>query len=65
MLNSTLTNISQCPQSEDNRHRLTSVFLSQDEVEESDVDPHFKSLFKQIAGNVCTVEEHESWQEMK
>lgn len=25
---------------------------SQEEISESDVDPHFKRLFKQIAGNV-------------
>ncbi len=28
------------------------LLLSQEEVSESDVDPHFKRLFKQIAGNV-------------
>lgn len=27
-------------------------FTSQEEISESDVDPHFKHLFKQIAGNV-------------
>lgn len=31
---------------------LIGVFLTQEEVSESDVDPHFKQLFKQIAGNV-------------
>lgn len=31
---------------------LICVFLSQEEVSENDVDPDFKKLFKQIAGNV-------------
>lgn len=36
----------------DNSDTDLLVSLSQEEISERDVDPHFKYLFKQIAGNV-------------
>lgn len=33
-----------------------SIVKSQEEISEKNIDPHFKQLFKQIAGSVCRKE---------